>query len=217
MTDHVAHQDHNDESLAPQWSRVFCGGVCAVIGVSALAGGVASVLPLPKPAWAMFLFEPVHLLACVLGLMFARGRFNNHAAMTLLSIAGVFILASPLAFIAIRGERISAIFGPVLLLRTACGIALAATAGALVLNRKPATWRPFLIGSALLAPLGLVGGLFITGIGRGSMQAVLGMAGFAGFMVQLVLFMVVTALLAAGVHLVVRAFEQAQTQSRITE
>lgn len=212
MSEHLAHVHPTDTATAPAWSRILCGGVCVIIGVSAIAGAIASVLPLPKPAWAMFLFEPVHLLASIFGVMFARGRHNRHPAMTLLCIAGVFILASPLAFIAIRGERISAIFGPVLLLRTACGFALAATAGALVLNRKPSTWRPFLIGSALLAPLGLAGGMFVTGIGRGSMQAVLGMSGFGGFMVQLALFMVVTALLAAGVHLVVRAFESAQTQ-----
>lgn len=196
-------------ALVPGWARLLCGAICVVVGLSALAGLIASPLPNPKPAWGMFIFEPVQLIAAVFGVLFARGRHNESPALALLCVAGVFVLASALAYVAIQREPIGKVFGPIMFLRIAGGFALVATAAVLVLNRRPRSWRTFFIGAGLLTPLVLMGGAVAMGVGRSLVQSVFGMGGFGGFVVQLLAFIVVTGLLAAGVHLVIRAFETA--------
>lgn len=203
----------NTQDTVPGWTRGVIGVVCAVVGVSAAAGLIASAIPWPKPAWGMFGFEIVQIAAAVIGILFARGWWREHPAHVMLCVALVFVVGSVLAFVAIKGQPIGTYFTPVMLARISCGFLIAALAAFVTLNRNPKSWRSMIVGSVLLMPLVLAAGAGMTSPGRSAIRAILGVSGFGGFALQTALFLVVTALLAAGIHLIIRAFESTRIEA----
>jgi hypothetical protein len=177
-------------------------GICAAIACSALAAGVMAVVQ-PRASWVMFGFEAVVLVSAVLGALLGRGKFRDGPSLGLLCVAGAIVVAS--AFGYLGGGR--TLFGTdvrtLTLARAAAGAALVGVAAWLVLSRAPGATLPrFTKGAALsLGVIALLAGLWKGQRWIGSLNDVGQLA------VGMVAFALITALLAASIHMLVRAFQ----------
>lgn len=202
----------------PLAGKVLNGFVLAssiAVGLSAMALGVAVFLD-PKPAWALFGFELVTLVAAALGVLFGLGRFHasqegegiGGTALALACIAGTIFVAAVLGWKSVTPAAGEArIVGGIPLTvvegaRVLIALVLAALAAGVVLAPEPKAWRPAVVGSLLGAPVaGFVGAYLYPG----SRGAVTGL--FGNPIAAVVVTLVLGGLLAASVHLIIRAFE----------
>lgn len=177
-------------------------GVCALVAVSALVVGVLALVQ-PRASWFMFGFEGVVLVSAVLGALLARGRYPEGPSLGLLSVAGAILVGSAFGYLA--GGR--TLFGvDVRMLsagRALAALVLVGTSAWIVLSRAPRVSLPRFSKGAVLAlcVLALLAALWK---GRGW----IGSLGDVGQLaVGMGAFVLITGLMAASVHLLVRAFQ----------
>lgn len=84
--------------------RWLVGAVSAGVLVSALVYGIASLVLSSDVPWIQFAFEPVVIGACVIGILFACGKFRWAPAMTIFCVAGTIAVASPLVYRGMLGH-----------------------------------------------------------------------------------------------------------------
>jgi hypothetical protein len=168
-----------------------------------IAGATAA-----KPAWALLGFESITIIAAVLGVLFGLGRFRDAPGMALACIAGTIFAAAVLGWKSVTASagQSRAVAGipltPVILAQVLAALMLGAAAAFSVLSRRRAAWKPAIIGAALGSPLAIVAMAFLY---RGTRPTVVGALGSPlGAVLALV---VLGGLLAASVHLIIRAFE----------
>jgi hypothetical protein len=177
-------------------------GISALVALSAAAVAVMALLQ-ARSSWVMFGFEAVVLVAAVLGVQIGRGRSGDGPSLGLLCVAGTVAVGSAFAYIG--GGRI--LFGVdikmLVAARAVAAAMLVGVAACLVLARAPSSARPVFVKGALLgvAMLAVLAGVWkargwIGGIGDVGQLAV-----------GVVVFAVMVALLAASVHLLVKAFD----------
>ncbi len=177
-------------------------GVCAVVALSALGVGALAVLQ-PRPSWVMFGFEVIVLVAGVLGVQMGRGRHADGPALGLACIAGTILIGTAFGYLAGGRVLFSTDMRPLVLARAAAAIALACAAGWIVLSRDlKATLPPFIRGLAFGLPIPIL--LLVVWKLRGTMA---GMSDAAQLGLAIVIFALITGLLAASVQFIVKAFD----------
>ncbi|MEX2219175.1 MAG: hypothetical protein WD749_10510 [Phycisphaerales bacterium] len=176
--------------------------------VSASLALLGPVLSTPaQVSWVLVGFEAIVIVAAVFGVLFGRGRFEESPAMALACIAGTVLLASALGWQGANRALLGVSLTPLLAGRALAAGVLGAAAAACILGPHPRAWRRALLGAAMTAPALLVGAAVVTGSGRRVIDALLGQSPVQQMAVTVAGALVVGGLLAAGAHLVIRAFE----------
>jgi hypothetical protein len=193
---------------AAKWTVI---GLSALVALSALAGVIAAPLA-PRlvettaPAWWLFAFELLALVAGVAGLFAARPAFAQAPGLGLLCVAGMIVASSVCGYLGVQGS-----FGPHslrewLLARLAAGGLIVLAAAYAVLSRNPRSFGSIARGLACLAPVVVLGGLAFWK--RAAVMGVLNdLNAFIRIAISITAMLAVAALVCAGVHLLIRAFE----------
>ena len=191
--------------------RQLALAVCLAVGVSALVGVVLCILNTPAPAYFTLGFELVIVLACGFGAWSARQRDDFGVAMAILIAAGTVAVGSYLGYLGAGKVLMGMGLKWPVLARLLCAGVLGVCAAVEVLRHNPRpALRQVLIGCVLLAPVVVVGALLWRGVGMAQLTG-------APWMVRTVVvvagFIVLMALVCAGVHNLIRAFERALTKA----
>jgi hypothetical protein len=180
-------------------ARVAAGVVGAGVVASALGVGVAAAVQRP-PVWFLVMFEVAAVAAGVIAVLTGLGRFREAPALALACAAGVVLGAAVLGYAASRATFTMVDPRGLLLARAACAAVLGVCAAGMVLRR--ASLRPLAAGLALG---GVCAG--VVGAGWAARGQIGALAEGVRYPLAIIAFVVVTALLSASVHLVIRAFE----------
>lgn len=176
--------------------------VSAIVGVSAIGVGVTALLQ-PRASWVMFGFEVVILVAATLGVLLARGRFGDGPALGLVSIAATIFIGSVFGYLGGGRTLFSVDLKPLLLARLVAALLLAAAAGWIVLSRDwKATLPPFIRGCAFGLPIPAL--LFVLWKFRATLG---GLSDALQLGLAIVVFSLITGLLAASVQFLIKAFD----------
>jgi hypothetical protein len=192
----------------PRFLILLVVGLSALLAASATVLGLAAVAMAEKPAWALFGFELVILVAAAMGVLFGVGRFRDAPAMALVCIAGTIFAAAILGWASVaasvgEAKTLARIpLTPLMASRVLAAAALAAVAAYCVLSRTREAWRTALLGALLGSPAVAVGAALVNPSSRQSVAAVLTSPWGA-----VIAFIVLGALLAASIHLLIRGFE----------
>ncbi len=195
----------------PGMIRGLVVALSAVTALSALGMAIAAVVIAPTPVWIMFGFEVVIAMAGVIGLLGAKGRFDDGQAMWLLCISGTVLVGGFLSYL---GTRTGIVFvkdgSPVSTLLWCAGRGvLGAVFGVLavyaVLRRTLEGRKYFGRGLIFAAFLGVVGAPFAAA--RGVPGFIANLPGPVEGGVLAVIGIVMTILACAAGHYFIRAFE----------
>lgn len=193
---------------AAKWTVI---GLSALVALSALAGSIAAPLA-PKlvettaPAWWLFAFELLALVAGVAGLFVARPAFAQAPGLGLLCVAGMVVASSVCGYLGVQGT-----FGPHslklwLLARLAASGLITLAAAYAVLSRNPRSFGVIARGIACLLPVAALAGL-----GLWKRATILGalndLNAFIRIAIAITAMLGLAALVCAGAHLIIRAFE----------
>lgn len=186
----------------------------AVSTVLALGGVAAALFAISSPIWGMLSFEVVILVASALALLTGLGRFKVGFGMSCAVLGATIAAAAVLGTLDARtnlsaaGSPLARFVTPVLLVRVAFGAGLAGLGGIAVLARRPAEWKRLILGAALTAPVAIVGLALVTGRLSGVLSARTGGAEFLRLSALFFGGVLAIALLSAGGHLLITAFER---------
>jgi hypothetical protein len=203
-----------DPVPVPHFVRLLTLAISLGILISAVIGaGLAMLLPLfvsdQRAALGLFGFEIVAIVAAVLGILLARGRFAESPGMALACIGGTVLLSSALGWQAAGRQLGGMTLTPFLALRGLAAIALLAAAAFCTLRLEPRSWRPAIVGAALGAPVPLAAAAYLYGPSRRMIEAIVGDSPLLLTLGAIGAVVVLGGLLAASVHLIISAFEQA--------
>jgi hypothetical protein len=174
----------------------------ALLGLSAVVFAVLAALHSPKPAWFMMGFELVMIAASAMGILTGLGRFREGPAMALGCVAAVTAVAAYLGYLGAGKQLYAHSLLPLLVAREGLAACLAVVGAWMVLARRPDRSLPaFLRGVACGVPIPLL----LAAAWR--WRAAINTSGIMQTMVATVGFLVLTGLLAASVHLLIRAFQ----------
>jgi hypothetical protein len=202
--------------MAPKPARVFVGAVCGLVLLSALGMIAASTLLVKDPVWVLFGFEIVIALGCVMGLLFAAGRFQDGQGLAMACVAGTIAVGSFLGWLGAAHHQIGTTRGDfslnrLLLARAAAAVVLGVVGALLVLSRNPRSWSYVWKAALTGGPILLIGAVFalkrsaVTGALSSMPGWMVGMIGTVGGILAVVL-------ISASVHCLVRAFELGRTE-----
>lgn len=183
--------------------------------LSALAAIPASVILPASPGWAMLGFEVVIALAAALGVLFALGRFRDAPGLAIACIAGALFVGSVLGFLGVGRTLGTLRLEPFLFARLALAGLLGALAVLSVLVRRPAAFKPAILG-AVLAGAGLAASAFVYVAHTRQWHPMRPLDGLpevlrvTGLLIAAILAVVA---IAVGTHLVINAFERCRTES----
>lgn len=180
-------------------ARVAAGVVGGVVALSAAGVGIAAAVHEP-PVWFLVMFEAAMLLAGVIALLTGFGRFRESPPVALACAAGTVLGAAVLGWASSRATFTTVDPGVLLLARFGCAAALGACAAAMVLRRES---MGSLVGGVVLgaACMGVLAGAWA------ARRQIGGLVEGVKYPLAILGFVVVTALLGASVHLLIRAFE----------
>lgn len=187
----------------------------ATLGLSILLG--LSALPLAglaaaSSAWFVLGTESILLVAAVIGLLFARGRFPQAPPMTLALLAGTVGLCGGLAYLSTGGAGYQV--GPlpmklVVASRLALAALFAAGAVAAALGANPGAWGRVALGAALVAtPTGLLG-LAFSDVGASMLDRIVALGPAVAVALAAAAFLLWVGLVSAGGHMIITTFERA--------
>lgn len=180
--------------------------VSAIVGLSAIAGIAAAAANRPSK-WFMLAFETVILLAAGFGIAIGGGRILQGKSLGLLCVAGAVFACSVLGYVGASKQVLGFGLMPILAARLSLAGLLAVAAGFVVIGRQPArTLPPLLRGVGCgIGAVAVVAGAYLSRQALGGLNPVITVT--LGF----VLSMLTLGLLAAAVHLIIRAFEIGQS------
>ncbi|MDX2017776.1 MAG: hypothetical protein SFY95_09085 [Planctomycetota bacterium] len=186
-------------------------GLSGLVALSALAGSIAAPLA-PKlvettaPAWWLFAFELLALIAGVTGLFIARPAFAQAPGLGLLCVAGMVVASSVCGYLGVQGT-----FGPHslkhwLLARLAAGGLITLAAAYAVLSRNRRSYATIARGLACLVPLAAIAVVALWK--RAPVMGFLSdLNAFVRIAIAITAMLGLAALLCAGAHFIIRAFE----------
>jgi len=183
-----------------------------IIVLSAIAlAAAALIMPLfspgQRPAWMLFGFEVVVLVAGVLGIFVGRGNFREGPGLALACISGTVIVASGLGWLGANKQLGNTSLTPVLGVRLFLGAAVGIAGAVCVLSRNPRSWRFAAMGLAFGAPCIAVFGASVIPTGRRFVMGFLTGGGIAQTAAAIVGVIALGCFLCASVHYLVLAFE----------
>lgn len=189
---------------------MLVGVLSAAVLVSAAAMAIAALALAVRPVWLLFGFEAVAGVGAVLGLLFARGRFQDGQGLAMACVGGTIGVASFLGWLAVRGTlplaSASVSLTPWLAARLGAAGLLAAVGAYAVLRRNAASLR-------YGVRAGATGGLLLVTAGVGVLLRHRLLAGIAGLpdplgaIVWLLVAILGGVLICAAAHFTIRAFE----------
>lgn len=189
----------------------------AVLVVSAVVAPASAALPLfvkdAKPDWALFGFEVVTAAAAVLGVLQGLGHFRSGPGLGLACVAGTVLVAGVLGWKGANGRLGGFSLTPMLAVHVGAGLALGAAGAWAVLSRRPGALWTAARGALLILPVAVVVGGLASRRGMALADRVLSASQSVQFIVVSVGFLAATALVAAGAHLVIRAFEMGRGEA----
>lgn len=198
-------------------ARLVVGVISLAVLVSALVLAAVSLLGTVRPTWLLFGFECVVLVAGVLGLIAARGRFREGPGLALACVGGTILVASFLGWLAVRGELplkgTSVSLKGWLAGRVAAGLMLGMLGGLTVLARNPESWKYILRALVAGLPLGAMGIAAVALRGR-LVDLISGLPGILGVVVWALLAVLAGISLCAAVHCTIRAFELGRGEAK---
>lgn len=186
------------------------GLLSAALALSAAGMGVACTIFPPHAVWVVFGFELIMCLAGVVGLLFARGQFQEGQGMTLLCVGGTVLFAGFLSFlstygpggIVFRTNAAATSMTPWFVSRIALGLCFLSFAAYAVLRRNPKSRAYIVRGLVASVVLALVvGGMYV---GRNALNSMPGAV--RGVIFAIGALVAVIGVAAAG-HCFIRAFE----------
>lgn len=199
---------------APTPVRLLTLLIGAVSTLLALGGVAAALFAISSPIWGMLSFEVVLLIASAMAVLTGLGRFNFGFGMACAVLGATIAAAAVLGTLDARtnlsaaGSPLARFVTPALLVRLVFGMGLAGLGGVAVLSRRPSEWKRLFLGIALTAPVGLFGLAFVTGRLGGLMSAREGGGEFLRLAALFFGGVIAIALLSAGGHLLITAFER---------
>lgn len=187
--------------------RLTTGIFCAVVLLSAVVVGAAALFAAAKVNWPLFGFEVATVVACLMGMGVARGRFGDGPALAITCAAGTIFVAAVLGWLGSQ-RHLSTRTGQVsldyyLIGRGAAALGLGLIAVGVVLVRNRASWAAVGRSAMWASPLVLAAALLAVG---GIRRAVLG---GPGWMVGIVLSLGglgAVVLLSLSMHFLIQAF-----------
>jgi hypothetical protein len=187
-----------------------------VLATALLAAAAALGAPILKagerPGWAMFGFELVTMTAATLGVLLGLGRYPSGPGLGLACIAGTILVASALGWQSVGRQIAGVPLTPLLAIRAAAAGLLGAAGAWTVLSRRPGALAVAIRGGLLVLPVLLLAGALVYPTSRRLLDRAVGASPAILFIAVTVGFLVTTALIAAGVHLVIQAFEMGRTE-----
>ena len=156
--------------------------------------------------WPVLGFEVITAIAAVLALLTGLGRFSQGPTMAFTCAAGAAVVGTGLSLVARQFPPMGVLTHPFFLLRFALAAALVLIGVAVAFQREPKALRPLLTGVACLVGSVVVAGTLLAARGLMGIDSVFARVG--AVLLILVLAVAAGGLLAAGVHLVVSAFER---------
>jgi hypothetical protein len=201
--------------VSPKVVRLTVGLVCAAIALSGVALAGAAVGAGPRVNWVLLGFETVIVVAGVIGLLFARGKFQDAPGLALACVAGAVFVSAVLGYFG-SDQRLVTHTGELplkwfMVSRVLAGVAIGLLGAVLVLlrNRRSlvylaksaATGVPVLavLAAYVVSPGSVMGAL--SALPGWAKMAALGLAGVLGVV-----------LISASIHLLIRAFEEGKTE-----
>ncbi len=195
------------------------GALSAAIVLSSLAFGIAVLFVGPKPAWMIFGFEIVSMVAGVMGILLAVGRFQEGQGMTLACVAATTAVAAFLAWLSVpAGLEINGRNEPLnltnwLFAREGASVLLGGIAAFAVLSRDRRSLsyltKSIITGAPVLA---LAGGAFVGRHSLGPMLAA--MPVWLSMLLACIMGVILVGLLSACGHCLIRAFEMGRIEGK---
>jgi hypothetical protein len=182
------------------------GIVGGLVLLSCLAGIAAGLAHSPKPAWFFIMFEVVGLLPSVFAILFAMGRIQGSASMTLACIGGSILVVAVLGGFSIQWQVAGIGLKVPEGLRVLAAIMLGASSVSAALGADRQRWAALVKGSAFGVGFAVVAGLTWKVLGPGSGGSM--HAGLRALLVSIA-YLLATGLLAAAVQVLVGAFRRA--------
>jgi len=202
----------------PRLIRVPLLALSAVILVLFGWSLYASTIGAPSLVWAAAGFSLIGLASAVFAALLGLGRFNNGFGLAALCVAGATTTCAVLGWLDLRANltavpELDRVLRPWLVASAATGLGVAGLAALAVLLRSSRSWVYAASGAAALAVV-VIGAALLRGPAAGLLPDAEGDPD--PLRVGLLLFMAVTALalLSAGGHLVIRAFEVGRENAR---
>jgi hypothetical protein len=207
----------SEAAKLPKWARFTVAGLCILTGITACIVAAIVLAVTVRPLWLMFGFEVVTFVACVLGLLFAFGKFQNGQGLALGCVAACIFVGAVLNYISTRGIlQTNDASGGIglrwyLISRVVAAAVVALVGCTLVLSRNPRSMmylgRAALFGVPLIAALG-AGAVF-----RASVLSALAALPVVVWALVLIVGGLFGVILASGaVHCLIRAFEHGRTE-----
>ncbi|MBL9001529.1 MAG: hypothetical protein JNK25_10385 [Phycisphaerae bacterium] len=190
--------------------------LCGAVGLSAAVFGIVSLLVGAKPFWMIFGFELVTIVASALGVIFARGRFQEGQGMALACIAASMAVAAFLAQLSVQGQLQLKDGSTIslkgwLVARLGAALILGAIGAYAVLVRHPRS-RGYVLRAVLTGGPVAAGALIALGA-RGHVESAMkAMPGWLSSTMIGVVGLLAVVLLSACGHCLVRAFEFGRTE-----
>ncbi len=193
--------------------RLFALLVCLVLALGGCAGAIGGLLSKPAPPWFFVAFEVVSAIAGVMGVVAVRRAPRAGTALALLCVAGCAAAGGVLGYLGAGKMLLGYSLTPHLYTRLGIGGVLTIIAAVEVLRFNAKESVVLLIkGGALLLPVLVVLGAWWSGASQGWASALSGNVRTLGAIFG---FLVVLALLCAGVHFTMRAFETALAKADV--
>jgi hypothetical protein len=192
-------------------ARRLTGALSVLTALSALVMLVGALAAEP-PEWFIVIFEVCVLIGCAFGVLFWRGRFPAAPQMTVLCVAGTILAGTAFGPVSVRWSLHGISLIPLVIGRGLIVLTLIAAAGIVALGDDRDAWRRTLRGAVLFALFvaGSLGGWWVL-VKSGFSSAVHGVITVA---FTIVLYLVLTGLLAGAVHLIITAFADALESRR---
>jgi len=185
--------------------RLSLAALAGLVGLSAVTTAGLAVLNPAGPAWFMLGFELCVLLATVFGVLTALGRFQQGVAMIWICIAGCVAVASFVGALSAGRKLFDIGLEPWVAARfAAAGVFVLAALFEATRAQAGRAWPLLLKGASCLLPVLVVAAALYRGWGTAQLANLNGLVRILILGVGFVLF---GALLAAGIHLTLKAFE----------
>jgi len=190
--------------------RVVVGVLAVILGLCALALAGGALFAGPRVNWVLLGFEVVMIAAAVMGVLFARGKFQDAPGLALACIAGTVFVAAILGYMG-SDKRLITNNGEVplrwfMLSRVMAGLLIGLLGAATVLLRSRKSLVYLGKAAATGVPVLLAGVAYLKF--RGQLAAV---PGWASIITLAFGGIIAIVLISASVHLLIRAFQEGKT------
>lgn len=192
----------------PKTIRVATAVICGLVLAAAVLGAVASIALMPRPAWTLFGFQVVTIVAAGLGIVMGFGTFRQGPGLALACIAGTILVAAVLGYISVQPPEIAGHrLRPWLVGYVAASAVLGLLGAWCVLSRDPRSLPTLVKGLVLGLPVLMAGAVVLMPAARGLARSLMGGGVVGTIIVSVAAFVILGAFLCASADLIIRSFE----------